>query len=334
MIDNDKNNFQEDNKNDLDFDDQKIDNQPPKLVPRITPVRAALLGLLGGFVLYQFVGGSISLLIFGLDISNANINALRLMTIGGQILFILLPALIFAKFIYEDVTTVIRFRKTSFTELGLFTFGLFLLNPMLQSFLVVQNFYIDQLANYVPFLKSIKEFFDSLSSMLQETYVSLLTAKNFFEVIIVITAVAITPAICEEVMFRGYVQKSFELKFKPFLAAVITSLFFAVFHFNPYGIIALFALSLYFGYSVYKSDSIIVPVILHFLNNFIAIIYFMIVGPASLDDGRVATQTEVNFALMTFLLLSLLFAVLIVYIHRFYKLKELEKNKKAELSNG
>ncbi|MDH3269109.1 MAG: CPBP family intramembrane metalloprotease, partial [Ignavibacteria bacterium] len=72
--------------------------------PLISPVAAAFLGLIGGFILYQFVGGLITLLIFGFDLEAAPVNGLRFMTIVGQILFIFLPALFFSKWIYGDIS--------------------------------------------------------------------------------------------------------------------------------------------------------------------------------------------------------------------------------------
>ena len=79
----------------------------PQINPIISPIAAGIIGLVGGFFLYQIVGGVITLLIFGMDMKSAPVNAVRLMTSGGQILFILLPALVFSKWIYEDVSTII-----------------------------------------------------------------------------------------------------------------------------------------------------------------------------------------------------------------------------------
>jgi hypothetical protein len=65
--------------------------------PLISPVAAAFLGLIGGFILYQFVGGLLTMLIFGFDLEAAPVNGLRFVTIFGQILFIFFPALFFSK---------------------------------------------------------------------------------------------------------------------------------------------------------------------------------------------------------------------------------------------
>ena len=95
-----------------------IDSYSP--YPLISPVAAAFLGLIGGFILYQFVGGLLTLLIFGFDLEAAPVNGLRFMTIIGQILFIFLPALFFSKWIYGDVSKIISIKLPRIKELLLF----------------------------------------------------------------------------------------------------------------------------------------------------------------------------------------------------------------------
>src|SRR5574338_160321 len=69
------------------------------------------------------------------------VNDLRLMTMAGQILFILLPALLFAKWIYSDVGKIIRIRRPDWKELSLFIIGIVILTPLLQSYLYIQNYF-------------------------------------------------------------------------------------------------------------------------------------------------------------------------------------------------
>ena len=76
--------------------------EPYSPYPLISPIAAAFLGLIGGFILYQFVGGLLTLLLFGFNLDAAPVNGIRLITIFGQIFFIMLPALLFSKWIYGD----------------------------------------------------------------------------------------------------------------------------------------------------------------------------------------------------------------------------------------
>ncbi len=292
-----------------------------EIKPLISPIAAAFIGLIGGFILYQIVGGLLMVIIFGFDIKHAPVDGMRLMTMAGQILFILLPALIFSKWFYEDVSYIIRTKLPKLAEVGWFVLGLIILIPLLQSYIYIQNYIIIKLANQVPFVQSIKNFMDMLDKTVEGQYANLLTAHSFFEGLFVIIIVAVTPAVCEETMFRGFIQKSFEFRFKPVWAALITAVFFALYHLNPYGLIPLIALGFYFGYAAYKSNSIFIPMTLHFLNNLSAIIVFYMFGSDELLNSNIDKNIEIIPTLVTFIGLLILFVGVLIFISKFNKQK-------------
>ena len=286
--------------------------------PQISPIAVAFIGLIGGFFLYQIVGGLLTLLIFGLDIENAPVNGIRLMTNAGQILFILLPALVFSRLFYTDVTKFLRVKIPNWKEVLLFTIGIAILTVLLQNYLYIQNYFFDQLANSVPIIKTIKELLDTLNAYVEKTYGSLLKANNIYEAVLIVFIVAVVPALSEEVMFRGLVQRSFEIKMKPFYAALITAIFFGANHFNPYGLIPLIILGLYFGYAAYMSGSILVPIILHFLNNFTAVMLYFIFGDDELISSTVQKPIELGSSFMLLLFMAVLFTGVLFTIKKYY----------------
>jgi hypothetical protein len=302
------------------------DNNSPKLEPSeqdsinpiIHPIAAAFIGLAGGFFLYQIVGGLLTVIIFGMDVENAPVNALRLMTMAGQILFILLPALLFSKLIYRNVSVIFRLRIPNWKEILLFVLGIIILTPLLQSYLYIQNHFIDELAKSFSFINSIKETLDYVNDFVEKAYGDLISAGNIFEGILVVFVIAFTPAICEEFMFRGFIQRSFEFKLKPFWAAFITAVFFGLYHFNPYGVIPLIILGFYFGFAAYISNSIVVPVILHFLNNFTAVMLYFLIGDDELISSTPASEVDIQAAALTFVSLLILFSGVIILIRRYY----------------
>jgi len=286
--------------------------------PLISPIAAAFLGLIGGFFLYQFIGGILTLVIFGYDMDNAPVNSLRLMTMAGQILFILLPALLFAKWIYGDVSDIISIKMPKWIELTLFSAGIIILTPLLQSYLYIQNFFIEQLAANSEMVNSVKSFFDALNELVEKTYGNMLKADSVPEMFLVILIIAVVPAVSEEVMFRGYIQKSFEFRIKPLWAALITAIFFGLYHFNPYGLLPLIALGFYFGFAAYISKSLIVPIFLHFLNNFGAIMLYYIIGDDELISTNVTDAAGLESNITLFFILSLLFTIIILVIKKYY----------------
>jgi hypothetical protein len=126
-------------------------------------------------------------------------------------------------------------------------------------------------------------------------------------------------------MFRGFVQRSFEFKMKPFKAALITAIFFGLYHFNPYGLFALIALGFYLGFASYSSNSIILAMFLHFLNNFTAITMYFAAGNKDMLDNTASTNGEAKMAFIVFLGLLLLFAGVLYLIHRYYSQKNMRK---------
>ena len=293
--------------------------EPYSPYPLISPIAAAFLGLIGGFILYQFVGGLLTLLLFGFNLDAAPVNGIRLITIFGQIFFIMLPALLFSKWIYGDISKIISLKLPDWKELSLYILGIIILTPLLQSYLYIQNFFVEKLAAYSQLINSIKTLLDSLNELIEKTFGNLMSAQNIPEMLLVVITISVIPAICEEIMFRGYIQRSFGFKLKPYLAVLITAIFFALYHFNPYGIIPLAILGFYFGYAAYKSKSLIIPMTLHFLNNFFAVILYFILGDDELINSSVSDTSSLNENIQYFFLMLFLFVGLIFLIRQYYK---------------
>lgn len=298
---------------------QEPDYNNSIMKPFISPAAAGFFGLILVFVLYQFGGAILTLLIFGMDYEQADKNALRLLTTGSQLLFILLPGLILSKAIFNNVTRAIRVKFPKWKELGMFTLGMIILTPLLQSYMYLQTYLIDWAANNSSIMESVKSVLDEFDKMLESSYADLLQPSNILEGVLIFVVVAIVPSLCEEVFFRGYVQRCFEIKYKTFYGALITAVFFGLYHFNPYGLLPLIALGFYFGFAAYKSDSLLVPMVLHFLNNFVSFIAFLIIGSEELQKPLLGNTDMLVAEGFSFLLLLSLFFLFIFIINKHYR---------------
>ena len=293
--------------------------------PKLSPISTAFIALFGGFFEYQLLGGLLMVLIFGLDLEHAPANGMRLITMAGEVLFMLLPALIFTKLVYEDITNIIRAHAVEIKEVALFLSGLIVLFFLFQDYLYLQDFVINKLAAQSSIIHSIKSAFDSLNESVEQTYLNLITPVTFYDKILIVIVIALVPAICEEVLFRGLIQRSFELRLKPVWAALITAVFFGAFHVNPYAFVPLVALGFYFGFAVYKSNSILVSMVLHFTNNFISVILFFIIGNEDLVNSNVSGEVDLSSSIIYFLLLLALFIGIVIYIKRYYSQKKISR---------
>ena len=82
--------------------------------------------------------------------------------------------------------------------------------------------------------------------------------------------IAVSPGICEEVMFRGVIMDTYSsLGYKK--SIIISALLFGIFHFNLMNFIGPTILGIVFGIMVYKTNSIYSSIIGHTANNGIAL---------------------------------------------------------------
>jgi sodium transport system permease protein len=83
--------------------------------------------------------------------------------------------------------------------------------------------------------------------------------------------VAATPAICEEVLFRGVVLRGLATRLAPSAAVVITGVLFGMFHLDVYRLLPTVTLGVLLSWVALESGSIVTSMVAHFLNNAILV---------------------------------------------------------------
>jgi membrane protease YdiL (CAAX protease family) len=268
----------------------------------ISPVLFAFACLLIVFVLYQLVGGFITLLFVGGKVTADNVTMMRVFTMGGQVLFILIPTIVFARMLDVRSSSVFPWRTPRAGETIFAVLSLLFLQEVLQIYLFFQD--------RIPLPESVRKMLEPTEKMIEEMFRTLVSASSIPELLFVVLVVSVTPAIIEELLFRGVVQSSFARRMAPVRAAIWTGIIFGIFHFNPFALIPLMILGCFFGFVRMRSKTMILPMTLHFLNNALAVV----VAFYQMDDKMVvgATQGEgINTAaiLAQLFLFSALFAV-------------------------
>ena len=123
---------------------------------------------------------------------------------------------------------------------------------------------IDELDRIVYALFGSPDFLSELVEQLKIT--SVLNG-----VLIILTIIIVAPLV-EEMLFRGFLQKVLEESWEDITKAIlVTSLFFALVHLNPYWIVQIYLLGVLLGYLSWRTNSIIPGIILHGLNNGFAV---------------------------------------------------------------
>lgn len=245
----------------------------------ILPPVYALIVLGVVFFLYQIIGGVISFFVLKTSqVTPENVQGVRIETSLAQILLLLIPTLVLARLQTKNLRSVFRFNMPSVKSSFFALIGVFALQQVLEVYLYFQD--------SIPIPQVIKPQIEEIRRMIEEIYRVLITAHSIPELLFVLVVVALIPSICEELLFRGLVQRNFE-KNSPvwWLGFVVTGIIFGAYHLNPFSLIPLIALGIYFGYIVFRSNSIVVAIIAHFFNNTIAVLAVFY----GIDDEMVGT---------------------------------------------
>ena len=101
---------------------------------------------------------------------------------------------------------------------------------------------------------------------------------------LVVFLIGLVPAIGEELVFRGVIQKTLEnWTKKPHLAIFLSGAIFSLIHFQFAGFLPRMFLGMLLGYAYYFSKSILVPMLLHFaFNAFQAVA--MVLNPEMINE--------------------------------------------------
>lgn len=138
--------------------------------------------------------------------------------------------------------------------------------------------------------------FPSDSEVLNEQYMQILDGISFVPGVLLM---ALVPAVCEELMYRGYMFTAFKDRMSLPKAIVIVSLLFGVSHMSMIKILPTALLGAALAYMICKSGSIVTSVLIHFLNNAFAV-FTMYYGDkvAFLSDETLVIPTLVVMAVI------------------------------------
>lgn len=79
--------------------------------------------------------------------------------------------------------------------------------------------------------------------------------------------IALMPAVCEELMFRGYMLTAFKNRMKLPVAVIIVSVFFGMTHMSLIRLLPTTILGIALAYAILNSESIMCSALMHFINN-------------------------------------------------------------------
>lgn len=146
---------------------------------------------------------------------------------------------------------------------------------------------------------------------------------------------AVTPGICEEVMFRGTIMSAYST-IGYMKSIVISSILFGLFHFNLLNLVGPTFLGIIFGIIVYKTNSIYSSILGHTVNNAIALsIGYAITKYQSQIDNLSHSSTELSQSIELIIgLIGIGFIALISFVILIRLIKKLPSGNKEVYIDG
>lgn len=222
-------------------------------------------------ILFSVIGGLITAAFYGFEALGMN-NLGDPNTIAGLKLFQLFSAIglfIIPPILYGIFTSKKLFQKLSLVKLKKPINYLLILFLMIISTPFI-SWIIETNANMIlpEFMSGIEEWMRNSESQAEELTKAFLTFEGIGSLFYILIIVAVVPAIGEELLFRGVLQKIFIGWTKnPHLGIWITAILFSALHMQFFGFFPRLILGLLFGYIFYWSKSLWLPILGHFINN-------------------------------------------------------------------
>ncbi len=269
-------------------------------------------------VIFNIIGMSIASFIFNIPIEKAislnldysnkqHINALKLDQIITSIGTWMFTAWLFLRIRKTPFNSYIGIRMPGDKSQWGITTVIFVASFFISAFLLF-------ICSKIPFFIDLDQNINNekstliLSKML-EMHGPMDLATNLF-------VVALIPAITEEIFFRGLLQNWItKLTINPHVAIAITSLIFALVHMNPLQFVPMVFLAAVLGYVYYLTKSIFCSMLVHFLNNSLAVVVYYYKDHSNVASSIVNDSYSPNLFLVA--------GSAVILISAFYLLQQL-----------
>lgn len=284
-----------------------------------SPFLFGAVGLVVAFILFQGISTVVTIAILAgsgvnlVELLDQNVMAqtladnapsLLIANSVGQFFGLLLPALLFTRLHTRNWTSYLRLRGVNLGVLGLSIVALIALIPVVQWFGV--------LSDSLPWPEWIRSFEKSQMDLIEQ----ILTQD--FSLVFTISMLAITPAICEEVLFRGYFQRQSERSFGIVWGIVLSGVIFGLYHLRLTQAIPLSMLGAFMAYLTWRTNSIVPAMLVHLANNSFA----AILGKIASKEGSTVDLETFEMPLLVVIPAAVILLLVLIQLHKMARRNE------------
>lgn len=231
------------------------------------------------------------------------VSALKLFHLFGTIGGFIIPALLFIRFVLFRNIGEYTLNKSFSLLAGVLVAGIFLC-----SIPVSEWFY--NISHDIPLPKMLKENLLAQEQFYQHLYKVLLLNTDFSDFLFTLLLTGVMAAFGEELFFRGVIQRLLmDWIKKPMLSITITALIFSALHFQFYSFLPRVLLGILLGYVFYRTGSLWISIMAHFIFNSITILLAYLNGIGVIQFN--IAEWKVPFIVIIFAALLMIILLLV-----------------------
>lgn len=285
--------------------------------------------IIGSFLLFLFVASLLAFPIFDLDTDELlnvlddiggaeNLGIMKYFQIWLSVGTFIFPAFVIAYFISGNAVGYLKVNQ-SLNIISILNVILVMLIALpIINILAKWNSEME-LPGFLDGLEARMRDMEDRAGQLTDTFLKSNSATQY---VVNLFMIAIIPALGEEFLFRGVIQRIFcEWTKNKHIGVIIAAVIFSAFHLQFYGFMPRLAMGIFFGYLFIWSGSIWLPVLAHFVNNGLAVTVYFIYGKEFVEKDVDSLGTG-NGGFLLIVITTIFVALLIGYIYRTEKFSD------------
>ncbi len=235
--------------------------------------------------------------------------SLRISTVLQDVLIFILPALAVSVLVTRLPATFLSLDRKPPAALSLLAILALVVSIPLMNRIIDWNASM----SLPSWMRGVEEYLRSAEDQAQAAVETLLSGTSVASLVVTILIVGVFTGLAEELFFRGGLLSLLRSRpMNPHLAIWLTAVIFSVLHMQFYGFVPRMLLGAFFGYLVWRSGSLWLPVIAHAFNNSLVEVFNWLSnnGVTSIDLENARFENPSTDILVTILSLILTIAAL------------------------
>ncbi|BAX79939.1 CPBP family intramembrane glutamic endopeptidase [Labilibaculum antarcticum] len=288
----------------------------------LSQLMMSLLVVVGSFMLCMFAGSVLAYLIFDVNIftdatsldingDSVNLSVLKFYQVIYSTGMFIIPPFIIAYFVHNKILSYLFLDKKS--SASQYIFAILIIVVALPAINLLAD--INSHLQLPEFLSGVEEWMRNSEDQAEIITKKFLVMETPFDLLVNLILIAVIPALGEELLFRGVIQRIFSNMTKNVhWGIIITAFLFAALHMQFFGLLPRMAMGILFGYLLVWTKSLWVPILAHLINNGMAVCmsYFIYKGklPEDIENfGGDNTSVWISGFISMILLSILLFSL-------------------------